>query len=216
MLGSLTSHTTGMPLVDASSDFQRARRAQLTARAGRWLGRRRRGQNIPLTLADSAAVPGGATRLEVIPLDAIVGTVEPTVHFDARFRPASELVRKRWERVALAYRRGVALPPIAVLQRPDGYYVVDGRHRVSVALALGHRDIEARVTRAGAPQARQRLDCPDGSGVRSAEAVPSVSAVVATEHLRVSRSTCPEGEQDGNRNREVVQRREGLRIHHAR
>jgi hypothetical protein len=29
-------------------------------------------------------------------------------------------------------------------------YVVDGRHRVSVARALGHRDIEARVTRAGA------------------------------------------------------------------
>jgi hypothetical protein len=38
-------------------------------------------------------VPRGATRLEVIPLKAIVGTVEPTVMFDARFRPTSELVR---------------------------------------------------------------------------------------------------------------------------
>jgi len=29
------------------------------------------------------------------------------------------------------------------VKRSDGYYVVDGRHRVSVALALGHREIEA-------------------------------------------------------------------------
>jgi ParB-like chromosome segregation protein Spo0J len=40
----------------------------------------------------------------------------------------------------------VALPPIAVLQGPDGYYVVDGRHRVSVALAVSLREIEAWVT----------------------------------------------------------------------
>jgi ParB-like chromosome segregation protein Spo0J len=55
-------------------------------------------------------------------------------------------VRARWERVALAHRKGIALPPIEVLEREDGYYVVDGRHRVSVARALGHRDIEARVS----------------------------------------------------------------------
>jgi hypothetical protein len=149
-----------MPVVDASSDFQRARRAQLAARAGRWLAGRRRGPKAPLTLADAAiAVPGGASRLEVIPLREIVGTVEPTLHFDARFRPASELVRKRWERVALAYRRGIGLPPIAVLERPDGYYVIDGRHRVSVALALGHVDIEARVTRAMSRPRSRRGGC---------------------------------------------------------
>jgi hypothetical protein len=51
--------------------------------------------------------------------------------------------------LALAHRTGLSLPPITVLERPDGYYGVDGRHRVSVARALGHRDIEARVTRAG-------------------------------------------------------------------
>jgi hypothetical protein len=51
----------------------------------------------------------------------------------------------RWERVALAHRRGLSLPPIAVKQGPDGYYVVDGRHRVSVALATGRREIDAWV-----------------------------------------------------------------------
>jgi ParB-like chromosome segregation protein Spo0J len=38
------------------------------------------------------------------------------------------------------------LPPIVVRKRSDGYYVLDGRHRVSVALALGHKDIDAWVT----------------------------------------------------------------------
>lgn len=89
---------------------------------------------------------GGQRRLEVVSLHAVVGTLEPTVHFDDRFRPASEVLRRRWERIALAHRSGDALPPIDVLKRPDGYYVVDGRHRVSVARAMGHPDIDAWVT----------------------------------------------------------------------
>jgi hypothetical protein len=84
--------------------------------------------------------------LEVVPLCSIVGTLEPTTQFDARFRPTSELTRRRWERIALAHRKGDALPPIVLLARPDGYYVVDGRHRVSVALALGQRSINGLVT----------------------------------------------------------------------
>jgi len=139
----MLSHSTGLPILDARDDFVRARRA---ARAARLLGRRRR---VPRTLADAAGVPRWPARLEVISTDAIVGTLEPTIVFDASFRPASDHVRARWERIALAHRTGVSLPPITVLERPDGYYVVDGRHRVSVARAFGRRDIEARVTRAG-------------------------------------------------------------------
>jgi hypothetical protein len=133
---------TGMPTIDAHDDFLRARRAHRIRRAGGWLARRPRCGNHPRVLGE-AAVTQRPSRLAVIPLSEIVGTVEPSLHFDARFRPTSEHVRARWERVALAHRRGVALPPITVVQRPDGYYVVDGRHRVSVALALGLREIEA-------------------------------------------------------------------------
>jgi hypothetical protein len=140
MFASLSTHSTGMPALDAREDFVRARRAQLAARAVRWLADRRR-PNQP----DTAARSGRAPRREVIALDSIVGTVDPSPHFDARFRPASGHLRARWERVALAHRRGLALPPIAVVQGPDGYYVVDGRHRVSVALATGRREIEAWV-----------------------------------------------------------------------
>lgn len=130
--------------MDAQSDFRRARRAHSVARVGRWFARRRRGR--PPTLTDVTANVGGISHLELVPLCSIVGTLEPTTQFDARFRPTSELTRHRWERIALAHRRGDALPPIAVLAQPDGYYLVDGRHRVSVALALGQRSIEGLVT----------------------------------------------------------------------
>jgi hypothetical protein len=149
-LASMFSHlATGMPASDAHDDFARARRAALAARAARRLQVGRRGPRVPRTLADTGALPHGAPRLTVIALREVVGTVEPTITFDARFRPASEHVRARWERVALAHRTGIALPPITVRHSADGYYVVDGRHRVSVALALGHRDIEAWVTETG-------------------------------------------------------------------
>ena len=94
---------------------------------------------------------GGTTRMQVVPLGCIVGTLEASPHFDERFRPASEVVRHRWERIALAHRRGEALPPVVLRARPDGCYVVDGRHRVSVARALGLRDIDGLVT--GVPAA---------------------------------------------------------------
>jgi hypothetical protein len=139
---------TGMPILDAQADFRRARRRYAAARLRRWLLHGSEGRR-PVSLA--AAVPvGGSARLEVIPLRRIVGTVEPTQQFDGHFRPASEIVRARWERIALARRTGVWLPPIVVQQRTGGYYVVDGRHRVSVARAFGDPDIEAWVVGARA------------------------------------------------------------------
>jgi hypothetical protein len=78
--------STGVPVVDAQEDFLRARRAHVAAR----LVRR---ASLPRTLTDSARIPRGSARLEVIPLKAVVGTVKPTNTCDARFRPAADLVR---------------------------------------------------------------------------------------------------------------------------
>jgi hypothetical protein len=146
MFGSLIASSTGLPALDAREDFAHACRAAVAARAARALAGRRRRPRHPRTLPVAAALPARAARLEVIPLASIVGTVEPSPHFDARFRPASRHLRSRWERIALAHRSGLALPPIAVRQGPDGYYVFDGRHRVSVALAAGRREIDAWVS----------------------------------------------------------------------
>ena len=145
MFALLQNHATGMPALDAEADFRRARRAHARARVGRWLGRRPEYRH-PRALGETTVPMGGLARTQMVPLDAIVGTLEPTPHFDASFRPASEILRGRWQRIALAHRRGDALPPIELVKRPDGYYVLDGRHRVSVARALGHPDIDARVT----------------------------------------------------------------------
>jgi hypothetical protein len=82
-------------------------------------------------------------RLRQIPVAAIIGTVEATADFDAHFRPATDRVSFRWQRIARAHRAGQPLPPIAVIERPDGYYVLDGRHRVSVAREFGQLDIDA-------------------------------------------------------------------------
>jgi hypothetical protein len=95
----------------------------------------------------------------VVPLHAVVGAVESTVNFDSDFRPASNALRWRWQQIVLAHRKGEALPPVVLRRQPDGYYVVDGRHRVSVARALRHRDIDAWVSgvrqRAGDADMRQ-------------------------------------------------------------
>jgi hypothetical protein len=152
VFGLAVAHATGNPVLDAQADFRRARRAHAAARIARWFAHGR-GRTRPPTLTDETAKLGGMSHLEVVPLCSIVGTMEPTTHFDARFRPTSELIRHRWERIALAHRKGDALPPVTLLARPDGYYVVDGRHRVSVARALGLQSIDGLVTgRRGGPK----------------------------------------------------------------
>src|SRR3954470_18687931 len=136
---------TGMPVLDARADFQRARRAEILARALHRLPPRRGGPAALPALDGVRALSWTGRDLRVIALQAIVGTVDASPDFGAAFRPATNRVAERWKRVALAHRRGHPLPPITVIERPDGYYVVDGRHRVSVARALGQTDIEARV-----------------------------------------------------------------------
>ncbi len=145
--------------VGARADFERARRGYLAARVGRLLMARSPSRTRPRDLGDVAALPWNSTRLRSIPLDAIVGTVDATSDFDAGFRPAADRVSPRWRSVAAAHRDGRPLPPIVVIERRDGYYVLDGRHRVSVARTLGHSHIDAWASqcpsRARLPEPRQ-------------------------------------------------------------
>jgi hypothetical protein len=55
-------------------------------------------------------------------------------------------VRSRWERLALAQRRGEAIPPIEVYRVGQRHFVSDGHHRVSIAAATGQQLIDAYVT----------------------------------------------------------------------
>ncbi|TDP93845.1 ParB N-terminal domain-containing protein [Labedaea rhizosphaerae] len=141
---------TGFPHADAENDFLRMRRRQVLSRLSRWLRREPDDVNIILPFDEVVAALGrlGEKRLglQVIPIDSIVGSVDKTRDFDRLFRPTSGRVRERWERLALAQRRGEAIPPIDVYRIGELHFVIDGHHRVSVAHALGLRTIDAYVT----------------------------------------------------------------------
>jgi hypothetical protein len=141
---------TGFPRADVENDFQRARRRQVLARLAHWLRREPDDVSLILPFDEVAAALGrrGERRLglQTIPLDGIVGTVDSSRDFDRRFRPTSGRVRERWERLALAQRRGEPIPPIDVYRVGDMHFVIDGHHRVSIAMAAGAKTIEAYVT----------------------------------------------------------------------
>jgi hypothetical protein len=158
---------TGLPRTDAQSDFSRARRRRALARLSSRL-RRAEDVNHILPFEEVARALGrvGERRLgeELIALDSIVGTVDRSREFDRNFRPTSPRVRERWQRINTAQRKGKAMPPIDVYRIGELHFVKDGHHRVSVARALGHKDINAYVTevvtQVGADRAIRLKDLP--------------------------------------------------------
>jgi hypothetical protein len=142
--------STGFPRADVADDFLRARRRQALARLSQRLRRAPDDVNMILPLDEVLAALGrrGERRLglQVIRLETIVGTVDSSRDFDRRFRPTSSRVRERWERLALAQRRGEPIPPIDVYRVGDLHFVHDGHHRVSIAITTGAKTIEANVT----------------------------------------------------------------------
>ena len=141
---------TGLLWVDVEDDFNRARRRQVLARLAGWLRGQPRHVSCILLLDEVVAALGWRGEhyrgLQTIPLDTVAGTVDSRRDFDRKFRPTSNRVRQRWERLDLAQRRGVSLPPIDVYRVGDLHFVMDGHHRVSVAAATGQKTIEAHVT----------------------------------------------------------------------
>ena len=141
---------TGLPSADAQGDFSRTRRRRALARLAARLRREPDDVNHILPFEEVARALGriGERRLgqELIPLDSIVGTVDRSREFDRAFRPTSPRVRERWEGINLAQRKGKPMPPIDVYRIGELHFVKDGHHRVSVARALGHKDINAYVT----------------------------------------------------------------------
>ena len=141
---------TGLPESDAQFDFARARRARALAR----LRHRLRGEpsdvNVILPFEEVVAALGRRGERSLGPagdparLDRGHRGSRPRVR--PQLPPHLGRVRTRWERIAAAQRRGEAMPPIDVYRIGELHFVKDGHHRVSVARALGHKDINAYVT----------------------------------------------------------------------
>jgi hypothetical protein len=156
---------TGFPRADARDDFDRARRQARWAKLSRWL----RGQpssasrlkllgEVAILAGAGVAPPGGRgprpghagslveARQAAVPIDSIVGSVEPTMSFDRHFHPTSQLPRERFERIALGLRCGRGMDPVELYRCDGEYYVLDGHHRLAVARALGERSVWAVIT----------------------------------------------------------------------
>jgi hypothetical protein len=141
---------TGFPRADVENDFLRARRHQFLAALAYHLRGGHGDGNRLVRLDDVVGRLGWRGQrqlgLQTIRLDAIVGTAGSRRDFDRRFRPTSTRVRSRWERLALAQRRGAAIPPIEVYRVGHLHFVADGHHRVSIAATTRQRLIDAYVT----------------------------------------------------------------------
>ncbi len=89
--------------------------------------------------------------LHDIPLTSIVGSVGRYTDFTGTFLPKSAINKERWSRIYAEAEGNMGLPPIEVYQVGEVYFVRDGNHRVSVALAMGQKTIQAYVTEVDVP-----------------------------------------------------------------
>ena len=151
---------TGLVRQDARDDFDRARRRASWAQLTGWLHGRASNRLPVLGEVMTGGTAGPAVRrLEyeragasgraagtLVPIDQVVGTVEPTRCFDRQFRPTSEVPRTRFERIAVGIRSGRGMDPVDLYRCAGKYYVLDGHHRIAVARALGENSILANIT----------------------------------------------------------------------
>jgi hypothetical protein len=78
----------------------------------------------------SGAMYRGRRTLEI---SRIVGSVGKHEQFDPNFMPLSRASAEKWKRIDRAFRLGVELPPVSLLELGGDYCVIDGNYRVSVA-----------------------------------------------------------------------------------
>jgi uncharacterized ParB-like nuclease family protein len=135
--------------IRAGEDFDSARSRAFWRAVRNTLTGRGRGLVGLETVLDAAGAEGRSFGGEQeIPINKIVGSAASSAKandFDRGFLPATRRLRDRWTRVYTAMVEGDELPPIDVYRVGDGYYVIDGHHRVSVARSLGRETINARV-----------------------------------------------------------------------
>jgi hypothetical protein len=83
--------------------------------------------------------------LHTVALSQIQGSESRSADFDRDFNPLQDCTQERWLGIAAARQRDRQLPPVALIQVGDIYFVRDGHHRISVARALGQKAIQATV-----------------------------------------------------------------------
>jgi hypothetical protein len=83
--------------------------------------------------------------VETVPLNKLVGSLNRYRDFDSLFLPTQSHTQDRWHRINRAWYQDISLPPVLLYKVGEVYFVVDGNHRVSVALKQGQVYIDAEV-----------------------------------------------------------------------
>ncbi|GAA3687956.1 MULTISPECIES: chromosome partitioning protein ParB [Gordonia] len=172
---------TGFPDADAENDFTRMRRHAEMSRLMAWFTRQPADVNTVLPFDEVVAALGriGDTYLglQQVEVESIVGSVDRTKDFDRYFRPTSSRIRERWQRLAAAQRRGESVPPVRLYRIGSMHFVLDGHHRVSIAIARHLHTIDAYVT-----EIHTRI---------SPEGINAASDLIMKDHRRLFLSRVP-------------------------
>ncbi|MDW8098516.1 MAG: hypothetical protein RML36_03405 [Anaerolineae bacterium] len=83
--------------------------------------------------------------LQEVPLDRIVGSLGRYRDFTRTFLPLHDGIQERWARVDELTHSGIGFPPVELYKVGEIYFVKDGNHRISVALAHRASTIQAHV-----------------------------------------------------------------------
>jgi hypothetical protein len=85
------------------------------------------------------------TGSRTVPINRIKGSEGRSGDFDCDFNPMHTRTIDRWISVAVARSYGAILPAVELIQVGEDYFVRDGHHRISVALAFGEEYVDAKV-----------------------------------------------------------------------
>lgn len=80
-----------------------------------------------------------------IPLNKIVGSVGRYHDFDNQFKTNKRKRDERHDSIKKALISGKKLPPIALYQIKEDFFILDGHHRFTAARDLGHSHISSRI-----------------------------------------------------------------------
>ena len=131
-------------------DFTVARRRARVSRMKELLLRRGRPRSTLLSPEETRRGVPASGRMyrgrRTVETSRIVGSVGKHEQFDPNFMPLPNASPQKWKRIDRAFRLGLELPPVSLLQLGGDYFVSDGNHRVSVARFHGVEWIDAEVT----------------------------------------------------------------------
>ena len=127
--------------------YRRAQlRASLAATLARLCGRSTRLQTLDELVGGRMVYGQHDAGPRSVPIAQILASEGRSDDFDTHFRPLQTHTWERWRSVALALCRGETLPPVELIAVGEHYAVRDGHHRISVAVALGQREVDAVVS----------------------------------------------------------------------